>query len=270
MKKRDVQVWTCVKAMRKLCAGRTPLAYVISGSGQKKMLEHFNVLQTVPFARLPGFPELTVKGHSGTVSLCSWKGRHFLLQGGRSHLYESGEFGDVLFPLDVAKALGVGRVLLMNSSGGVSRSLRAGDVMLITDQINLMARNSLFARKGVIGNERFVPMRPCYDPGFLAFAKKYGKGLWKAGVYAGMTGPAYETEAELAMLERLGADAVGMSTVQEAIYARFLRLEVSGVSLISNARSGATDHDDVVATTEKSLGRLAEVIKAYLEYNAGR
>ena len=268
MRKKDSDVKKSVSIIKKMLKKNKPAAYIITGSGQKRLTDFFKVNTSISLSRLPGFGCPTVKGHSCKLMLCSYGNKKFLIQSGRSHLYEKNSMEEVLFPVKVVKKLGINRLLLLNSAGAVNNRFRTGDIVLIKDQINLMFRNSLFRNKNLMGNERFVPMRPCYDQGFIKYMKslKVKKKAWKIGVYAGVIGPVYETEAELNMLESLGADVVGMSTVQEVIMARFLKLQTSGITVVSNARKDRTNHSDVIKQTDRYIQRLADIVKQYIDY----
>ena len=266
--KRSEKQKKCLSVIKKACGSIQPVAYIVTGSGQKRLSDFFRVKASIPFSKLPGYTSPTVKGHSDRLDLCESNGCFFLMQCGRNHLYETNTWDDILFPCEIVNLLGITFMLLLNSAGAVNRTYGTGDIMLIKDQINLMGRNPLFGRSDIKGNERFVSMRPCYDPDFLSYVMKR-KGRIKSlktGVYAGVIGPVYETEAELGFLEMMKADVVGMSTIQEAIYARFLGLNVSGASVISNSRKSLADHDDVIRKTDQSIKSLAEIIQYYLEF----
>ncbi|MBN1522631.1 MAG: purine-nucleoside phosphorylase [Candidatus Aureabacteria bacterium] len=266
MKVKEPYMEKSVRVIRKMLGRVKPAFYVISGSGQKKVSEFFETLQTVPFSRLSGFSSPTVKGHSGKLSLCTFEKTHFLVQCGRNHLYEKGKMDDVIFPVKVAKKLGIPRILFLNSAGAVKKELQTGDVVIITDHINFMFQNPLFARSSIKIGNCFVSMRPSYESDFIRFLRKRKKGYFKFGVYAGVTGPSYETKAELDFLEKAGADVVGMSTVMEAIYARYLGLKISGASLVANARKSSTSHDEVIRTANRSLKKISEIIKLFVKF----
>ena len=266
IKKADLK--KSISILKKEVSGKKPVVYIITGSGQQKMAEYFENLGSISFSKLPGFAEPTVKGHSGKIYNCIYRGCSFFIQCGRTHLYEKNRDEDLLFPIKVVKGLGISRLLLLNAAGAVSRKLKAGNVMIISDHINLMCRNPLFGKKPNADGIPFLPMRPAYDPEFIKYIQRKTKKSkqWKTGIYAGVMGPVYETEAELNMLEKFGADVVGMSTVQETIYARFLGLKVSAVSLISNDRYAHADHEAVVKQSEKGLKDIVKIIKAYIEH----
>lgn len=222
-----------------------PRVAVVLGSGMGDLdLGRSSV--EIPYARIPGFPRVRVAGHPGRLSLV---GRAAILRG-RVHYYEGHSMDEVVRPVRVLARLGVSRLILTNAAGAVNRSLRPGDLMAITDHLNLMGVNPLR------GGPRFVDLSSIYDAAGL-------RGL-KRGVYAAMAGPSYETPAEIRMLRRLGADAVGMSTVPEAIAAREAGLKVTAFSVITNAAAGTTkapvSHADVLRTAARARGSMAAVL----------
>jgi purine-nucleoside phosphorylase len=216
---------------------------------------------TVPYRSIPGFPRTSVPGHPGALSLV---GRTAVLRG-RVHFYEGFDLEAVTRPVRALALLGVRTVVLTNAAGGIAPGLRAGDLLLIRDHLNLMGANPLR------GRARFVDLSDAYDPELrrraLAAAKRAGIRL-RPGVYAALPGPSYETPAEVRMLRRLGADAVGMSTVPEAIAARAAGMRVLGISIIANAAAGAgkggVSHEEVLRETERASDRLARLLRGIL------
>jgi len=209
----------------------------------------------IPYAKIPGFPQVRVAGHPGRLSLV---GGAAILRG-RVHYYEGRSMDEVVRPVRVLARLGVRRLILTNAAGAVNRSLRPGDLMAITDHLNLMGINPLR------GGPHFVDLASIYDVAGLA-------GL-KRGVYAAMAGPSYETPAEIRMLRRLGADAVGMSTVPEAIAARQAGMTVTAISVITNAAAGTTkapvSHADVLRTAAAARGRMTGLLRRILKEDGG-
>jgi purine-nucleoside phosphorylase len=205
----------------------------------------------VPYRRIPGFPRAKVAGHPGRLSLI---GRAAILRG-RAHYYEGHGMDEVVRPVRVLARLGVKTLILTNAAGAVSRALRPGDLMAITDHLNLMGVNPLR------GGAHFTDLTGIYETGGL-------RGL-KRGVYAAMAGPSYETQAEIRMLRRLGADAVGMSTVPEAIAARQAGLRVLGVSVITNAAAGTTkapvSHAEVLEVAARARTKMAALLREIIE-----
>ncbi|HVR85126.1 MAG TPA: purine-nucleoside phosphorylase [Planctomycetota bacterium] len=226
-----------------------PQSALVLGSGLGN-LDLGPATAEIPYDRLPGFPRVQVAGHPGRLSLV---GKTAILRG-RMHYYEGRSMEEVARPVRVLARLGVKRLVLTNAAGGISPRLQTGDLMLITDHLNLMGANPLR------GGPHFVDLSSVYDVPKLA-------GL-KRGVYAAMAGPSYETPAEIRMLRRLGADAVGMSTVPEAIVARQEGLSVIGISLITNAAAGTgkgpVTHPEVLETAERSRSRMASLLRKIL------
>jgi len=226
-----------------------PRVAVVLGSGMGD-LDLGPVSQEIPYGRIPGFPRARVAGHPGRLSLV---GSAAILRG-RAHFYEGRPLEEVVRPVRVLARLGVTTVVLTNAAGGVNPRLKPGDLMAITDHINLMGANPLR------GGANFVDLSGVYE-------KISDPGL-KRGVYAAVAGPTYETPAEVRMLRRLGADAVGMSTVPEAIAARQAGLKVIGISLITNAAAGLTrrpvSHAEVLATAARARGRMAALLRRIL------
>jgi purine-nucleoside phosphorylase len=210
------------RAVAEAIGPRRPTVAVVLGSGLGFLGDQIEDAVRVPYARIPGFPEPGVVGHKGELIAGTLEGKTVLAQSGRFHLYEGHEPAVAALPVRVFHALGVRTVILTNAAGGIRRTFRPGTLMLIADHINLMSRNPLVGAV-VPGDERFPDMSDPYDSGLRDIARTVAarEGLaLEEGVYAGMLGPSYESKAEIRMLERLGADAVGMSTVPEVIAAR--------------------------------------------------
>jgi len=226
-----------------------PRIAVVLGSGMGD-LDLGPVSRDVPYSRIPGFPRVRVAGHPGRLSLI---GPAAILRG-RAHYYEGHSLDEVVRPVRVLARLGVRTLVLTNAAGGINPRLKPGDLMAITDHLNLMGANPLH------GGPHFVDLTGIYERVRIP-------GL-KRGVYAAMAGPTYETPAEVRMLRKLGADAVGMSTVPEAIAARQAGLRVIGISLITNAAAGLTrkpvSHAEVLETAARARSRLAAVLRRIL------
>jgi len=222
-----------------------PVVAVVLGSGMGD-LDLGEPSLELPYARIPGFPRVRVAGHPGRLSIV---GRAAILRG-RVHFYEGRSMDEVVLPVRVMGRLGVKAVVLTNAAGAVNRALRPGDLMAITDHLNLMGANPLR------GGPHFLDLTRVYDLPRV-------RGL-KRGVYAAMAGPSYETPAEIRMLRELGADAVGMSTVPEAIAARQAGMRVTAISLITNAAAGTTakpvSHAEVLETARRARTRMAALL----------
>ena len=245
----------------------TPRVMLVLGSGLGELADGFEDAVRTPFSEIPGFARATVEGHSGTVVAGRLEGVACVALQGRYHLYEGHDATAVTFPIRVLGALGARILLITNAAGGVNREFRAGDLMLIDDHINLTGHNPL--RGPVLAGEpRFPDMTEAYSARLRAIAEGVAAENaieLRRGVYAAMPGPAYETPAEVRMLERLGADAVGMSTVPEVIVARSMGLEVLGISLISNAAAGISPHPlthaEVVDAGREAAGRFGALVR---------
>jgi purine-nucleoside phosphorylase len=228
-----------------------PRIAVILGSGMGD-LDLGRPSVEIPYASIPGFPAVRVAGHPGRLSVV---GRAAILRG-RIHFYEGRSMEEVARPVRVLARLGVKNLLLTNAAGALRRSFRPGDLMVITDHLNLMGANPLR------GGPHFLDLSSLYETKLPSL-----RGL-RRGVYAGVAGPTYETPAETEMLRRLGADAVGMSTVPEAIAARQEGLRVVALSLITNAAAGTTrkpvSHAEVLETAARARGRMLELLRRIL------
>jgi purine-nucleoside phosphorylase len=254
-------------AVRGRLGGRTPTAAIVLGSGLGQFAERLTDAVRIPYAQIPHFPAPTVIGHSGELVVGSLQGRTVLVQSGRFHMYEGHPASLTALPVRVFARLGVGTVVLTNAAGGIRRGFGSGTVMLIADQINLSFRNALFG-PALPGEIRFPDMSDPYDPGLRAIAREVARRRkipLAEGVYVGLLGPSYETPAEIRMLERLGADAVGMSTVLEVIAARAAGLRCLGFSAITNPAAGVTlaklDHLEVMEVAYRIAGELAALIE---------
>jgi purine-nucleoside phosphorylase len=254
-------------AVRARLGGRKPTAAIVLGSGLGQFAERLTDAVRIPYAEIPHFPAPTVIGHSGELVAGSLQGRTVLVQSGRFHMYEGHPASLTALPVRVFARLGVGTVVLTNAAGGIRRGFGSGTVMLIADQINLSFRNALFG-PALPGEIRFPDMSDPYDSGLRAIARDVARRRkipLAEGVYVGLLGPSYETPAEIRMLERLGADAVGMSTVLEVIAARAAGIRCLGFSAITNPAAGVTlnklDHLEVMEVAYRIAGELAALIE---------
>ena len=191
----------------------------------------------IPYENIPCFPVSTVKGHLGKLIVGILENKKILAMQGRFHYYEGYSMEEVTFPIRVMKQLGVKIVIVTNAAGGLNPDYNTGDIVLITDHINLMGDNPLIGPNLEEFGVRFPDMQEAYSKELITLSEKIGKSkniLLKKGVYAAVTGPNYETPAEIKMLSTLGADCVGMSTVPEVIVARHQQMKVLGISSITN------------------------------------
>jgi purine-nucleoside phosphorylase len=248
----------------------SPAAAVILGSGLGGLAERVEEAVVVPYAEIPGFPDVTVTGHRGRVVAGRLGGRPILAFQGRFHLYEGHDPEAVVRPVRTAAALGASALIVTCAAGGVNRSYHSGTLMLISDHLNLTGRNPLVGPVRA-GEVRFPGMTRAYDTELRTAARKVAalEGIELVdGVYAAVLGPSYETPAEIRMIEALGGDAVGMSTVPEVIAARAAGLRVLGIALITNPAAGLSpadlDHGDVVAVAEAAGERLERLVTGVL------
>ena len=239
------------------------------GSGFNHVMNEMDVDAEVPYAKLPGFPRPGVEGHDGRLCLGRLGGTHVLVLSGRAHYYEGHPMERVTFAVRMLAAFGIRDLLLTNAAGGINRKFRAGDFMALTDHINFMGANPLRgpASRGL---KRFVDLTDTYDAGLhrlLGRAARVSGVPLRAGVYLAVSGPSYETPAEIRAFARLGADAVGMSTVPEAIVARQCGMNVAGLSCITNLAAGLgkekLSHQEVLETAERVRPQAAALLKNY-------
>ncbi len=247
-----------------------PVAAIVLGSGLGGLAEKITDAVRIPFHDIPGFPPATVEGHAGALIVGQLAGRPVICLAGRFHLYEAHPAAVAVFPVRVVHALGARTLIVSNAAGGIRRTFTPGTLMQIDDHINLMNRHPL-AGPSQPGEPRFPDMSAPYDKALAAqlqaVARTSGVRL-EVGVYCGLLGPTYETPAEVRMLEKLGADAVGMSTVPEVITARTLGMRCVGVSLITNAAAGYTaallDHAEVLHESKEAATRFQSLITAFV------
>ena len=246
---------------------RVPGIAIVLGSGMGLLAERLTEARRIPYAEIPHFPRTTVVGHQGELVVGALGGTPVLLQSGRFHLYEGHAPETVALPVRVFAELGVKTLVLTNAAGGIRRNFARGVLMLIADHVNLTFRNPLIG-PNLPGEERFPDMSDPYDRELRALAREVAaqrKVALEEGVYIQVLGPSYETPAEIRMAERMGADAIGMSTAVEVIVARARGLRCLAVSTISNPAAGTTherlDHADVLATTREVAGNLERLVE---------
>lgn len=248
-----------------------PEIAIVLGSGLGDLADEYNEI-TIPYADIPGFPVSTVQGHKGRLVFAHINGKKVMMMQGRFHYYEGHSMQTVTYPIKVMKKLGIKTVILTNAAGGVNVYFKPSDLMLITDHINMMGDNPLIGPNDETLGTRFPDMSEVYTKQLREIAhscaKKIGINL-QEGVYMALTGPTYETPAEVKMVRFMGADAVGMSTVPEAIVASYCGMNVLGVSCICNSAAGIStvglSHQEVLeaanAAKTKFKGLILEVIK---------
>ncbi|MNI47260.1 Purine nucleoside phosphorylase 1 [compost metagenome] len=248
-----------------------PKVGLILGSGLGVLADYIEEAIEIDYKDIPHFPTSTVEGHAGELLIGTVKGTPVVLMKGRFHMYEGYDPELTAFPVRVMKELGVTTLLVTNAAGGVNTSYNPGDLMLISDHINLTGRNPLIGHNDPELGPRFPDMSQPYSRSIRELAKEIaGKNNvpLQEGVYAGLLGPSYETPAEIRMLRTIGADAVGMSTVSEVIVARHAGLDVLGISCISNMASGILDqplsHAEVMETTDRVREKFLNLVLAII------
>lgn len=250
----------------------TPDVLVILGSGLGSMADHVENPVVVKYDEIPDFLVSTVEGHAGQFVFGDYKGKKVAMMQGRFHYYEGYTMKEVTLPVFVMKRLGVEHLIVTNACGGVNLAFTPGDLMLIEDHLNFTGNNPLMGRNMEEFGPRFPDMSKVYNRELMALAEKIGQeeGIeLKRGVYAMYTGPSYETPAEIRAYRTLGADAIGMSTVPEAIVANYAGMKVFGVSCITNMAAGVLDqplnHEEVIEVSTKVRGSFTTLISRVIE-----
>ncbi|MBM4353117.1 MAG: purine-nucleoside phosphorylase [Deltaproteobacteria bacterium] len=246
-----------------------PQVAVVLGSGLGFLESQMKDAISIPYGEIPGFPVSTVPGHSGRLVSGSLGGTPALLFCGRVHLYEGLSPQKVAMQVRTAGLLGVKAVLLTNAAGGLDPTWTPGEIMLITDHVNLQGTNVLCGPVESRFGERFVDLTDAYDAELRSQVRRQARAMGivvREGVYLGLLGPSYETRAEIRMFRLLGVDAVGMSTVQETIAARQLGMRVLGFSVVTNMAAGLSfgklSHDEVKETAARVQKRFSELLVA--------
>lgn len=245
-----------------------PQTAIILGTGLGNLVDHITDKQFIPYSEIPNFPISTVEGHSGNLIFGTLGGKRVLAMQGRFHYYEGYDMKQVTFPVRVMQALGIKTLFVSNAAGGMNKEFRVGDVMVITDHINLFPENPLRGKNYNELGPRFPAMTEAYSKELVAIADKIGeeKGLrLMHGVYVGTPGPTFETPAEYEYFRIIGGDAVGMSTVPEVIVAAHAGMRVFGISVITDL--GGKDvtevptHEEVQKAAIKAQPTVVELIK---------
>jgi purine-nucleoside phosphorylase len=235
-----------------------PEVGIVLGSGLGEFADSLEEKTVIPYGDIPHFKTVSVKGHAGRLVIGKVGGKPAAVMQGRYHYYEGHDIKEVVFPVRVLCGLGIGSLMLTNASGGINALLNPGDLMIIRDHINMMGVNVLIGENDDRLGPRFPDMSQVYDEelaGIVADCmQQMGLGV-KKGVYLALTGPSYETPAEIKMLAAMGADAVGMSTVPEAVAARHMGVKVAGISCVCNLAAGISktplSHKEVTETADR-------------------
>lgn len=249
-----------------------PVMGLVLGSGLGDFCDGFEEAVSIPFSEIPGFPVPTVEGHSGTVVIGRYHHIPLIALRGRVHYYEGGTQQEITIPIRVMKLLGVRTVLLTNACGGINLDFHAGTLMLIADHINFSGANPLIGPNLDVFGPRFPDMGDIYTKSLREKVRMRVQQLGvdlKEGIYAMYSGPNYETPAEIRMFRAIGADAVGMSTVPEAIVARHAGLQVIGVSCITNMAAGVLNqpltHSEVMETANRVKSDFVRLVEAIID-----
>lgn len=245
-----------------------PRLAVVLGSGLGGFADDFEDAVAIPYGEIPGFVQSTAQGHSGRLVIGKVDQVPVAAMQGRVHFYEGYTLEEVTFPIRTLSHLGIKTVVLTNAAGGINVELSQGALMVISDHVNLMGDNPLRGPNEEKFGPRFPDMSAVYSPSLQRIAIEEGRAMGvelRRGIYAALSGPSYETPAEIHLLRNFGADAVGMSTVPEAIVARHMGMEVLGISCITNMAAGISDapidHKEVMETGDRVRETFTELLK---------
>ncbi len=246
-----------------------PEIAVILGSGLGDFTKMVKMIRTIPYTDIPGFPQSHVEGHKGSLTIVEvGNNKKALVMEGRFHYYEGYTPSEVVLPIVVFHLLGIKTLIVSNASGGINRGFESGDLMIINDHINFTGNHPLIGKNDNNLGPRFLDQTECYNNELINHAKNVAKKLNltpREGVYIAVSGPTYETKAEIRAFSGMGADAVGMSTVYEVIMANYFKIKVLGISSITNLATGiATEHHDH-AKIVGTASRISEVFSSWVK-----
>ena len=248
-----------------------PQIGIVLGSGLGELADEYSQI-SINYAEIPGFEISTVAGHKGRLVFAEINGKKVVMMQGRFHYYEGHSMQKVVYPIKVMKKLGVETVILTNAAGGVNASFNPSDLMIITDHINFMGTNPLIGENDDSLGTRFPDMSEVYSVDYVELVKKVGREVGvdlQEGVYMALTGPSYETPAEVQMARILGADAVGMSTVPEATVAVWAGMKVIGISCICNSAAGVStvglSHEEVIKAANTAKDKFKTLVKEVIK-----
>lgn len=252
-------------------AGTAPTCCITLGSGWGSLLDHVPATHEIPYSDIPHLGTTGVKGHAGRLLLVDWNGTSVMVFQGRRHYYEGAGWEPVAIPIYLTLQLRIPVLLLTNAAGGIRSDLAAGDLMILDDHLNLIGSNPLIGAHDSTWGPRFPDQSHVYDPALRTALDHAGTAAGvtlKHGTYGAASGPTYETPAEIAAYRSLGADAIGMSTVPEAILASAAGIKVAGLSCITNVAGSADQdisHDDVVAAGTRALPIMQGVLSRFIQ-----
>lgn len=267
MGKKYERVKKCVECVRKQ-TDFVPRVALVLGSGLGDLADHIEIADTMAYSEIEGFPQSTVAGHKGCFVFGYIESTPVVIMQGRIHYYEGYEMEDVVLPIRLMRALGAETLFLTNAAGGLGDGFGCGDLMLITDHISSFIKNPLIGENEEDFGVRFPDMSEIYDKNLQQIVRECGKELsipLKEGIYLQFTGPSYESPAEIRMCRLLGASAVGMSTVVEAIAAKHMGMKICGISFISNLAAGISEtplcHEEVKAAADAVAPKFQALVK---------
>lgn len=262
---------SAVEFIRSKSASKPKIGIVL-GSGLGAFVREVQTEVSIPYAEIPHFSPPTVEGHSGNLILGEVSGKNIVILQGRNHFYEGHTMESVVFPTRTLALLGVEVLILTNSAGGYGDNMQAGDFMIIEDHINMMGTNPLMGPNIKELGPRFPDMTEAYDKKLIQIMEEIlttQQTRFHKGIYCGVTGPTYETPAEIRMFKLLGGKAVGMSTVPETIAANHLGLRVSALSCITNLAAGVSKqkltHEEVTDTAKKVEQKFSNFLKEFIQ-----
>ena len=249
-----------------------PKIAIILGSGLGSLADDIEDKTIIPYKDIPSFPVSTVTGHKGELIFGKLDGVPVIAMNGRFHYYEGYNLTETTYPIRILKLLGIETLILSNAAGGINETFKKGDLMIINDQLSFFAESALRGPNMDEFGDRFIDMSTTYDKEYISILKEIMTSItgdYHEGVYAYMKGPTYETPAEIRALRTLGADAVGMSTVPEAVVAHHSGIKCAGVTCITNMAAGITNeklsHEDVKETALKVEQNFKKVIKEFVK-----
>ena len=268
LKTKLAQAVSHIHSVKKTC----PTVGIVLGSGLGDFVDRMENKTIIPFNDIPHFKKVTVKGHDGKLILGTVKGVEVAALQGRFHVYEGHDMEDVVFPIRVLAKLGIDIVVLTNAAGGINLNYSPGDLVILTDHLNLTGKNPLVGPNDDSIGPRFPDMSITYNPELVKILKDTSDELkikTQTGVYVGVLGPTYETPAEIRMFRILGGDVVGMSTVPEVIIANHIGLKVCGISCVTNMGAGIVnkklDHDDIKDEALKVMNNFTSLLNNSIE-----
>ena len=248
--------------------GFEPEIGIILGSGLGEIADTYREF-VIPYSKIPGFAKSTISGHKGQLVFAQIGGKKVVMMQGRNHFYEGHSMAEITYPVKVMKKLGVKTLIITNAAGAINKSYRPGDLMVITDHINLMGSNPLIGPNDEELGTRFPDMSEIYDKDLRKIVSDTAKSLdikLQQGVYIQLTGPNFESPAEVRMCRTLGADAVGMSTACETIAANHAGMKICGISCVANLGCGLTEnpltHKEVMEAADKAAPLFKKLIRA--------